>query len=110
MIGTSASTVGPNGGEELTTLPFDRISIETGEVPSTKNSRLPPGAKNGCTDTVSPTRSVPKLTTPLAEPFGPATEVFGHGAGPLFSITSGAQLPNPCGCSFALAGPQNLTP
>ena len=34
--------------------------------PSAKNSRLPPGAKNGCTVSVSLTRSVPKLTTPLA--------------------------------------------
>ena len=86
-------------------LPFDRSSIETGDVPSAKNSRPPPGAKNGCTDNVSCTRSVPKLTTPLAEPFGPAIDFFGHGPGPRCSIVVGGQVANPWVCSFALAGP-----
>ena len=45
MIGTSASTVGPNGGEELTTLPFDRISIETGETPSNEELQVPAGGE-----------------------------------------------------------------
>jgi hypothetical protein len=87
--GTSAISVGPNGGEERMTLPFDRSSIETGVTPSAKNSNPPPGAKNGCTDNVSLTRSAPKLTTPLAEPFGPASDAFEHAVVPLASIVAG---------------------
>src|SRR5277367_1677588 len=110
ISGTSPITSTPKGGAEGTTRPVPRISIETGVTPSAKNSRLPPGAKNGCTDAVSRTRSVPKLTTPLKEPFGPATDVFGQGAGPLSSITVGAQVANPCGWSFAPAGAKYLSP
>ncbi len=110
ISGTSPMTSGPNGGEELTTWPVARISSETGVVPSTKNSRLPPGAKNGCTEALSCTRSAPKLTTPTPKPFGPAIDCFGQGPGPLVSITLGAQVANPCGCSFAPAGAKYLSP
>src|ERR1700677_4396615 len=91
-------------------VPFDRISIETGEVPSTKNSRPPSGAKNGCTETVSATRSVPKLTTPLAEPFGPAADFFGQALGPFSLMIVSEQLANPCGCSFTPFGNKTVIP
>src|ERR1700677_4811878 len=91
-------------------VPFDRISIETGEVPSTKNSRPPLEAKNGCTDTVSATRSVPKLTTPLAEPFRPAADFFGQALGPFSLIVFSGQVANPCGCSFTPLGNKTVTP
>jgi hypothetical protein len=35
---------------------------------------------------------VPKLTTPVAKPFGPAIDCLGHRPGALCSITLGAQL------------------
>src|SRR6202021_1973490 len=79
--GSSTTASGPNGGLPPTQWAFSMISRDVGVVPSTKNSRVLPGAKNPWIDTFSLTCSSPKLTMPSPSPTGPALHLFGQHGG-----------------------------
>src|SRR5271169_1830496 len=90
--------------------PAEMNSSATGELPCVRNCRPPPGAKKPLIDTLSSTRSLPKLTTPSASPASVTLDLDGQALGPVTASAVGEQVANPCVSILLPAGVKKLMP